>query len=97
MEALRTALADVNRQIDAINQEQRQFEEETGTKYDAAQTRLRADQLRPLKARKAQLEKDIRDFELGKREALERSRASREAGRSRPIATGTAKTSAADD
>ena len=57
MDALRNALDDANRKIGATYQERRQFEEETRTKYNAAQTRLRADQLRPLSARKAQLEK----------------------------------------
>ena len=52
--------------------------------------------MRPLKATKAQLEKDIHDFVPGKREAPERSRASKEVGRERPIARGTATTSAAD-
>ena len=96
MDALQNALEDVNRQIDAIIQYWREFQETTGSRLNAAQTRLRADQLRPLRTRKTQLENDIANFVPGPREAPERGRASREAGRARPIATGTATTSSAD-
>ena len=96
MDALQNALQDVNRQIDAIVQYWREFQETTGSRLNAAQTRLRADQLRPLRTRKTQLENDIANFVPGPREAPERGRASREAGRDRPIATGTATTSSAD-
>ena len=58
MEALRTALVDVNLQINAILQEYREYEETTGSRLNAAQTRLKADQLRPLKARKKQVKND---------------------------------------
>ena len=42
------------------------------------------------------MENDIANFVPGPREAPDRGRASRDAGRARPIATGTATTSAAD-
>ena len=56
MEALRNALDDVNRQGD-----HRDFEKAANTKLNDAQKR-QANDLRPLKARKTQLERDIANF-----------------------------------
>ena len=83
MEALRGELADVNRQIGAIA---RMYQDEAQRKkLTDAQKRRRAEELRPLRQRKAELDKEIAERERNPpprpiREAPERARR-RETGR----------------
>ena len=90
MEALEAELADVNNQLGAIERIWQDKEESQGKRLTDAQKKERAADTRDLRRRKKELEKEIEELKRNPppkpiREAPERGRARKEAGKQRRL------------
>ena len=85
MEALQARLEDVKKQIEDIEEEYKEDERRQEGFLSDAQKRQRARRLKPLRETRAAIEKEIADTPRAPREAPERGRAKKEAGKQRRL------------